>query len=108
MYSNINNVNNVTTVPYDSATTISADPHTVMSELRELDANLYSIRKLTFQLEEFVCGKSDQHNVTNNPPANLLGYINSLGISAKESVESLLKVTNIIGVADTAVVDRIN
>lgn len=103
MYSNINNV---TTVPYDSATTISADPRTVMSELRELDANLYSIRKLTFQLEEFVCGKSDMHNDDNIPPANLPEYINSLVVSAKQSVESLLRVTNIIGVDDTIAVDR--
>lgn len=103
MYSNTNNVN---AVPYDSTTTISADPRTVMSELRELEANLYSIRKLTFQLEEFVCGKPDQQKVTNPPPANLPGYINSLVVSARESVESLLKVTNIIGVEDTAIGDR--
>lgn len=106
MYSNINNVNNVTTVPYDSATTISADPRTVMSELRELDANLHSIRNLTIQLEGFVCGKSDQHNTATNPPANLPEYINSLVVSAKESMDSLLKVTNVIGVDNTVVVDR--
>ena len=104
-----NNTNNVNAVPYDSmvaSTVAPTDPRTVMSELRELEDNLYAIRKLTFQLEEFVCGKSDQHNVTNNPPANLPGYINSLVVSARESVESLLKVANIIGVEDTAIGDR--